>query len=800
MSAPTVGAELRADPGLLRQCWDTLVIPGDVHEVRILKSRRGGPCRLYGTTAGYFDNRDAFVQALARVTGADAPAVFMTLNPTDPSLLARACNRLQTGMDTTTADDQIRRRTGLLIDVDPTRAAGISATDEELAAALAKRDAIAAFLREQHGMHPRAITCSGNGGGLVYGIDLANDLESGALVDGCLRGLAALFDDAAVAVDLSVDNAARLTKVIGSVAAKGDHVPALGRVWRIATAAVRPEAPQVGRETLQRLAALAPRPAKTPPTVRFGMSGVRSWTVAELLDRAGIGYEVEQRSYGTTYALDRCLTSPDHLDGAAITELHNGGLAYTCHHNHCADKGWDDIRQALGLDDRPASTLGTATIGAAPEPAPSLDSAPPALRFRTAQQLAASTPAEPAWVAKPWVARGAILELDGKIKRAGKTTLLLGLAEAVVSGGQFLGESVQQTAVVYLTEQSDATFREGLRRAGLLDAEHLHVLCWADARGLGWKVIVAAAVAYAESVGAALLIVDTLPQWAGVAGDGENTSGEALRAMAPLQAAAAKGLAIIIARHERKSGGDVGDSGRGSSAFSGAVDTIVSLRRPAGDAHAGANVRILECLSRFDEVPETLAVELTPTGYVVLGDAPAYARADAERQILERLPVTVEKAKPRDEVIAGTGIKSTLAHEVLAALVERKVAGKVGAGKKGDPFRFYRIHSFALEIEHANESAPRAAAPVGSMNGDARNGTAATSTPIHSFATHPDANESEREPVPDSFASPISKANESIGSTVTLLAPCAVPGCEDGTLPGWGMCADHLEQRRRGQL
>jgi hypothetical protein len=87
--------------------------------------------------------------------------------------------------------------------------------------------------------------------------------------------------------------------------------------------------------------------------------------------------------------------------------------------------------------------------------------------------------------------------------------------------------------------------------------------------------------------------------------------------MAPLQeAAAGDGLAVVVLRHDRKSGGDVGDSGRGSSAFSGAVDVVLQLSRPEGQSRPG--VRALKSLSRFDETPETLVIELTEAGYVAL--------------------------------------------------------------------------------------------------------------------------------------------------------------------------------------
>jgi hypothetical protein len=48
-------------------------------------------------------------------------------------------------------------------------------------------------------------------------------------------------------------------------------------------------------------------------------------------------------------------------------------------------------------------------------------------------------------------------------------------------------------------------------------------------------------------------------------------------------AAGSAGLAVLMLRHERKGGGEVGESGRGSSAFAGAVDVILQLKRPEGN-------------------------------------------------------------------------------------------------------------------------------------------------------------------------------------------------------------------------
>src|SRR5436190_1586116 len=75
----------------------------------------------------------------------------------------------------------------------------------------------------------------------------------------------------------------------------------------------------------------------------------------------------------------------------------------------------------------------------------------------------------------------------------------------------------------------------------------------------------------------ALLVVDTLPQWAGLRGDSENSSGAALEAIEPLQRATAAGVGVVLVRHDRKGSGEVGESARGSTAFGGAVDVILQL-------------------------------------------------------------------------------------------------------------------------------------------------------------------------------------------------------------------------------
>ncbi len=310
------------------------------------------------------------------------------------------------------------------------------------------------------------------------------------------------------------------------------------------------------------------------------------------------------------------------------------------------------------------------------------------LRFVTAREISEMTPEEVEWVVRPYAARGAITEIDGKPKAAGKTTLVSHMVKAVVNGEAFLGEPTTKTGVVYLTEQSPNTFREVLDRADLMERDDLTVLPWGETSGFGWEEVVRAAANEAVARGAGLLVVDTLPQFARLKGDAENNAGAALAAIQPLQGAAAThNLAVMVVRHERKSGGEVGDSGRGSSAFAGAVDVILSVRRTEGNGNA--NVRTIHALSRFDETPQVQVVELTMRGYEARGEGAALTAINARAEILKTLSAS-DPGMTLDEIIEATESGRTTTQTELRKMVNDGDVVQGGEGKKGDPYRYRR--------------------------------------------------------------------------------------------------------------
>ena len=307
------------------------------------------------------------------------------------------------------------------------------------------------------------------------------------------------------------------------------------------------------------------------------------------------------------------------------------------------------------------------------------------LKFRSGAEIA--TMEEPIeWIVPGFVARGGITELGAKVK-AGKTTLIMKLVRAVGDGLNFLDKPTLKTPTVYLTEQPSASFRQAMERAGLLGREDFRFLQHSDTRGMPWPEVAAEAVEECTRVHAVLLVVDTLPQFACLKGDSENNAGDALAAMQPLLRAAADGIGVILTRHERKSGGEVGDSGRGSSAFAGAVDIVLSLRRPEGNAKK--TLRVLQALSRFSETPAELLVELTEAGYVALGDPHEAALKEAKDSILATIPKSETEAVDLKELAASSKVPRSTVQRAVEDLLAETILSRTGEGKRGSPFRYF---------------------------------------------------------------------------------------------------------------
>ncbi len=212
----------------LERTWKLFYQPGACIEVRALglfgKNKRWHGW-AGGVVAGYFDDMESFIDSVSALDEhGKAEAIYITLNPLNPDLLARANNRL-IGIgknDPTAKDDDVLRRQWILIDIDPTRPTGISSTDEELAYALSVAEKVKAD-RMLAGWTQPVEALSGNGIHLLWSVDIENSEENRNLVSQTLKSISEQFSDTKANIDIAVFNAARITKCYGTYARKGDE-------------------------------------------------------------------------------------------------------------------------------------------------------------------------------------------------------------------------------------------------------------------------------------------------------------------------------------------------------------------------------------------------------------------------------------------------------------------------------------------------------------------------------------------------------------------------------------------------
>jgi hypothetical protein len=201
----------------LNQSLSAFVTPGQVFEVRLIHSGRK---RI---DAGYFDHPAHAATAICALEQPYA-GIYFTPNPVAPDLIARAYNRINAWASLTTLDGDILERHWLLVDVDPKRASGISATDAELERAFKAAHRISNML-ELEGWPRPYMNASGNGVHLMYAMREPNTEFVRDEIAKFLKCLNERFKDDFCEVDGVNFNAARIWRIPGTWARKGDNIP-----------------------------------------------------------------------------------------------------------------------------------------------------------------------------------------------------------------------------------------------------------------------------------------------------------------------------------------------------------------------------------------------------------------------------------------------------------------------------------------------------------------------------------------------------------------------------------------------
>ena len=242
---------------------------------------------------------------------------------------------------------------------------------------------------------------------------------------------------------------------------------------------------------------------------------------------------------------------------------------------------------------------------------------------RTAQAVVETEQAHEDWLIPDLLAPGVYTEVIGAMKE-GKTTFMLAMVKALVTGDTFLNRNVHSTSVLFVTEQSGASLRSSLERAHLEDATDLHILTIGDLWGLEWKDAALEIVALAEQLECGLIIIDTLARLAML--EDEDKAGS-VSSLYPFAAAKAKRIGVLFLRHSRKSGGAINVVGRGSGAITGEMDIVAYMTAPDGVA---TDYRNLEWISRLSEAGE-LHLNYEDGGFTLADAAPKAVRARGRR-------------------------------------------------------------------------------------------------------------------------------------------------------------------------
>jgi hypothetical protein len=257
---------------------DCVCAPQRCAEIRVLNAsmERNGTITSHptyqATFAAWFDDPDDVLVAIRSIRGVSA---YITTNPLDSALLARS-NRLAKQKATST-DSDVRMLRNVLLDFDAKRPSGISSTDSELAAALARRDQVLAD-------HPEIAAasiwgCSGNGGFILVGLpDYPNDEPHRVAVKEFVDLLSGKYTDQVVELDPTTCNPARIMALVGTVKCKGVNTPE--RPHRMVELHSDPAKVRQPLDLLAWLDQHRPAPApSTPPHIGNGQATGSPWSM-----------------------------------------------------------------------------------------------------------------------------------------------------------------------------------------------------------------------------------------------------------------------------------------------------------------------------------------------------------------------------------------------------------------------------------------------------------------------------------------------------------------------------------------
>lgn len=322
----------------IRKWWDVFVGVEGFTEVRILGKF---------TYSGYFKSIDNLLEAIQPYAEMEDEQIYFVLNEIDPSCYGRKqCEKFVKNAKITTNDSDIIYRRWVLCDFDPVRRSGTNSTDEQLVFAHQRAQAVFRFLRDR-GFSEPVICKSGNGYHCLYRIDEPATDEVTEIIKNFFKYMSSIFTDDKVDFDEKNFNAARISKLYGTMAKKGANIE--GMPWRMSDivyvpANIEPTPIEKFKELADELPKEEPKQAPT----RRPFQGQQQFDLRSWLSEHGIAYKEEKQGTSTKLTLEYCPWVDTHSDkkkwDSALFLDPDGKITFNCHHSHCKDKTWHDVR------------------------------------------------------------------------------------------------------------------------------------------------------------------------------------------------------------------------------------------------------------------------------------------------------------------------------------------------------------------------------------------------------------------------------------------------------------------------
>ena len=346
----------------VRRALSAILAPGQVFEIRILGARRYQGSRP-GTAFGFFNDPDAATKKLEsflKLIEHRCLGVYYTPNALKPEILARRPHEIDFSDSGAASDADVLERRWLLVDLDPQRLSGISASEAEFTQARLLAEKLFNHLAPFFG---DPIVCrSGNGMHLMYRVELSETKEladDDKLISACLQQLAVIAPSLGVPgvdVDTTTFNAARIWKLPGTMARKGGELAEQNRVHRLSEMRYKPTSmTPIPREALVKFAQpildkLADEAArKALPRAVPEASGYQKEQIvlSDWLSQHGVKTcKTKPWHGGTMFLLDSCPWK-GHGRTAFAVQFGDGRITAGCRQAGCADRGWFDLRDVF---------------------------------------------------------------------------------------------------------------------------------------------------------------------------------------------------------------------------------------------------------------------------------------------------------------------------------------------------------------------------------------------------------------------------------------------------------------------